>query len=179
MQRKLFLLIQSQLGLTLFFVIKIHLIYNNNSIFFFSEWIPHSDITEEEHIPHAYFQSQGIWITVTTLDNENNNKLPKLYSVYSLGCLYTTSCYMVQYKPVDTDKLRSISLANNNKNYNINSDSNNNSNNDINNNKNQSKTINKGLKSLKNLNNNNSNNSSNNVNNNNEDRNNYYNICRI
>jgi hypothetical protein len=48
---------------------------------------------------------------VTTLDNNLNKMLPKLYSVYSLGCLYTTSCNMVQYRPVDTDKLRSLSLA--------------------------------------------------------------------
>ena len=77
------------------------------------EWIPHSEIADREYVPNAYFQGQGIWITVTNLDNGCNKKLPRLYSVYSLGCLYTTSCYMVQYQPVDTDKLRSISLANN------------------------------------------------------------------
>ena len=78
-----------------------------------AEWIPHSEIAEGEYVPNSYFQGQGIWITVTNLDNGCNRKLPRLYSVYSLGCLYTTSCYMVQYQPVDTDKLRSISLANN------------------------------------------------------------------
>ena len=78
-----------------------------------TEWIPHSEIADREYVPNAYFQGQGIWITVTNLDNGCNKKLPRLYSVYSLGCLYTTSCYMVQYQPVDTDKLRSISLANN------------------------------------------------------------------
>jgi N-acetylglucosaminyl transferase component (Gpi1) len=78
------------------------------------EWIPHSELLADEYIPNSHFQGQGIWITVTNLDNDNNSKLPKLYSVYSLGCLYTTSCYMVQYRPVNTDKLRTISVANNN-----------------------------------------------------------------
>ena len=89
-------------------------------VFFFlssecsEEWIPHSELLVDEYIPNSHFQGQGIWITVTNLDNDNNSKLPKLYSVYSLGCLYTTSCYMVQYRPVNTDKLRTISVANNN-----------------------------------------------------------------
>ena len=85
-------------------------------ILHFIEWIPHSVLLADEYFPNTHFQSQGIWITVTTLDNASNSKLPELYSVYSLGCLYTTSCYMVQYRPVDTDKLRTISVANNNNN---------------------------------------------------------------
>lgn len=85
-------------------------------ILYFIEWIPHSVLLADEYFPNTHFQSQGIWITVTTLDNASNSKLPELYSVYSLGCLYTTSCYMVQYRPVDTDKLRTISVANNNNN---------------------------------------------------------------
>ena len=79
-----------------------------------TEWIPNSDLVAREYVPSPHFQGQGIWITVTNFDDDINNKLPKLYSVYSLGCLYTTSCYMVQYRPVDTDKLRTITLTNNN-----------------------------------------------------------------
>jgi len=35
---------------------------------------------------------------------------PKLHSIYSLGCSYTTSCYMIEFDSIDTDKLCCLQL---------------------------------------------------------------------
>ena len=77
------------------------------------EWIPPGTISEGDSIPSCEFQGQSIWITISCDPSELKYgiKLPKLLSIYSLGCLYSTSCYMVVYKPVDTDRLRAVSLV--------------------------------------------------------------------
>lgn len=35
---------------------------------------------------------------------------PKLYSIYSLGCSYATSCYMIEFAQIDTNKLCCLQL---------------------------------------------------------------------
>ena len=77
------------------------------------EWIPPGNISESDVIPSCEFQGQSIWITISCDPSELKYgiKLPKLLSIYSLGCLYSTSCYMVVYKPVDTDRLCAVSLV--------------------------------------------------------------------
>ena len=45
---------------------------------------------------------------------------PKLHSIYSLGCSYTTSCYMIEFAQIDTDKLCCLQLEAIHKTYELN-----------------------------------------------------------
>ena len=45
---------------------------------------------------------------------------PKLHSIYSLGCSYTTSCYMIEFAQIDTDKLCCLQLEAIHKTYDLN-----------------------------------------------------------
>ena len=65
------------------------------------EWVP--SITGEI-VNTAVAETAGIWI-VLTMDNSASQPKPQLHALYSLGCLYRTSCYLVQYSKVDTNKL--------------------------------------------------------------------------
>lgn len=58
---------------------------------------------QTDYVPDASKRMEGIWITLTSHGVES--KYPKLHSLYSLGCLYSTSCYLFEYKYVDTDRL--------------------------------------------------------------------------
>eukprot|EP01038_Epipyxis_sp_PR26KG_P006662 gene6662-9144_t len=63
-----------------------------------------------DYIPPIERQQDSIWI-VLTADSLPNNRtvnqflLPKLHSLYALGCQYSTSCYLFQYETVNTDRL--------------------------------------------------------------------------
>lgn len=68
------------------------------------EWIP----SVNDNMAIVPPESAGIWIILTVDANilSTSNQLhPKLHALYSLGCKYTTSCYMVQYSTMDTDRL--------------------------------------------------------------------------
>ena len=69
------------------------------------EWIPHLN---NDYLPERKCQQASVWMTLT-LDVQQRNqktKLPKLHSFYSCGYLYRTSCYLIEYKPIRTDKLQ-------------------------------------------------------------------------
>ena len=69
------------------------------------EWIPQLN---SDYLPERKCQQASVWMTLT-LDAHQRNpkmKLPKLHSFYSCGYLYRTSCYLIEYKPIRTDKLQ-------------------------------------------------------------------------
>ena len=61
------------------------------------EYIPN---ISSDYVPETNRQLDGIWIILT-----NKGDKLHLHSLYSLGCLYTTSCYMFQYNPVNTNNI--------------------------------------------------------------------------
>jgi hypothetical protein len=100
-------------------------IHGNVKPIILGEWIP--DIIEANHsnndansnnhssfytLPSTSCKEKSIWLTlVPTSDNKTErNPLPVLYSVYSLGFLYKTSCYMIEYHNIDTNKLCCLKL---------------------------------------------------------------------
>jgi hypothetical protein len=83
------------------------------------EWIPNISASSGSFIPPDTY---GIWITLTAdkppnnsshskKDQEKDRQLqPRLYSVFSMGSLYRTHCYLIQYAQPDTDKLEVMEL---------------------------------------------------------------------
>jgi hypothetical protein len=68
---------------------------DGNSPIILGEYIP-SSITGS-HCPLARYQEAGIWITLTKHEYNNINPKIELHSLYSCGCVYHTSCYMIQH----------------------------------------------------------------------------------
>jgi hypothetical protein len=76
------------------------------------EWIPNIGTSAGPIVPS---DSYGIWIVLTesapsSSDNGSTPRQPRLYSVYSMGCLYRTHCYLVQYTLPNTDNLEVLEL---------------------------------------------------------------------
>ena len=73
---------------------------------FTGEWIPE---VSSNFLPDIRRQSESVWMVLTK--SSSSDVLPTLHSVYSLGCLYKTSCYMCQYNPMDTDHLQCLNSS--------------------------------------------------------------------
>ena len=71
------------------------------------EWIPQLN---SDYLPERKFQQASVWMTLTLDGYNRNQKLrrPKLHSFYSCGYLYRTSCYLIEYKAIRTDKLQYV-----------------------------------------------------------------------
>jgi hypothetical protein len=73
---------------------------------------------EKDYIPPLVYQNATIWLSMAK-DNSSGGSSSspgssgsgaRLHSIYSCGCLYKTSCYLVQYDQMDTDKLHHFSF---------------------------------------------------------------------
>ena len=60
-------------------------------------------------LPDISRQTESVWMVLTK--SSSSDMLPTLHSIYSLGCLYKTSCYMCQYNPIDTDRLQCLNSS--------------------------------------------------------------------
>eukprot|EP01035_Chromulina_nebulosa_P033309 gene33309-44590_t len=69
-------------------------------------WIPE---VPSNFLPDIRRQSDSVWMILTKSSLSDGR--PTLHSVYSLGCLYKTSCYMCQYNPMDTDNLQCLNSS--------------------------------------------------------------------
>ncbi len=102
-------------------------IHGNVKPIILGEWIPDmkenygsNDANSENIInnssfyalPSANCKEKSIWLTLVSRNDNKMQKdpMPVLHSVYSLGFLYKTSCYMIEYYNVDTDKLCCLKL---------------------------------------------------------------------
>jgi hypothetical protein len=70
------------------------------------EWIPQLN---NDYLPDREHQQSDLWITMT-LDSSRLRKKPKLHSLYSCGYLYRTSCYLIEYAAIRTDKLQLLDI---------------------------------------------------------------------
>ena len=57
---------------------------------------------DHEQVPAVEKQSLSIWITLTS---NHGSPHPRLHSLYSLGCEYKTSCYLIQYTKINSENL--------------------------------------------------------------------------
>ena len=102
-------------------------IHGNVKPIILGEWIPDmkenygtNDINSENIVSNSSFyalpstscKEKSIWLTLVPRNDNKIEKapMPVLHSVYSLGFLYKTSCYMIEYINVDTDKLCCLKL---------------------------------------------------------------------
>jgi hypothetical protein len=83
-------------------------------------------LMKDLYIPSSSEQSSSIWITITTDPSGQKESAPILHSVYSLGSIYYTSCYMIEYDKINTNSLECLRLevTGNSKASTMNSDSN-------------------------------------------------------
>jgi len=79
----------------------------NNRPIVLGEFLPS---IETGYLPPIARRSGGIWITLK-LNADTHDEHPQLHSLYCLGCSYDTSCYMLQYCPVDTDRLVCLNIV--------------------------------------------------------------------
>lgn len=67
---------------------------------------------EKDYIPPLIYQNATIWLSMAKDGSSAASAASgaRLHSIYSNGCLYKTSCYLIQYDQMDTDRLHHFSF---------------------------------------------------------------------